>query len=529
MLTSNINMGIPSYFAHIVRRHRKIIKEYKPGTSIHNLYLDCNSLIYDAARDLTSAAAKNQKTFENILIKVVCERIASYFKRLRPSERAYIAFDGMAPVAKLEQQRNRRYKGWIQSRILSEIDPTYKTPAWNTVAITPGTQFMRNLGEKVKKYFKEPTKFGLKTIIVSPSSEAGEGEHKIYEYIRNNPSHHANTKTIIYGLDADLIMLTLNHLHVAPDMHLFRETPDFIRSLDRSLNPNASYMLDIPEFGKALKSELGGGNHRVNDYILLCFFLGNDFLPHFPALNIRTEGIDRLLGAYRMVCGRGDGLTKGDKIIWKNVRRLVSSLANKEYEFILSEYNKRNKQSKNAGKFAKTKEDFLMAMPLKDREDEFYIDPETDGWESRYYMRLFDIRINDERRKDIASNYLEGLEWTFKYYTTGCPNWRWCYKYSYPPLLCDLLPYIPQFDTEMLLPNDEGPVTDLVQLSYVLPVNSLHLLPKQIHERLLLKHKDWYGGNYEFKWAFCRYFWEAHATLPHIDLKMLENTVNNNK
>ena len=515
-------MGIPSYFAHIVRRRRRIIKEFVPGTGIDNLYLDCNSLIYDAARSMSKAPGKN---FETGLIAAVCARIEGYFRRLKPRERAYIAFDGMAPVAKLEQQRNRRYKGWFQNSIIERTDPTYEKPVWDTVAITPGTAFMRNLGARVTAYFKSAGKFGLKTIVVSTSAEAGEGEHKIYKYIRDNAEHHGQTRTVIYGLDADLIMLTLNHLHVAPDMHLFRETPDFIRSLDRSLNPNASYMLDIPAFGRALTSELGGGENRVSDYILLCFFLGNDFLPHFPSLNIRTEGIDRLLVAYRSVCGPTNGLTRDGNVVWPNVRRLVSYLAEREHTHILAEYARREKQSRNVGRYEKTVEDKLMAVPMRDRTDEIYIDPDEPGWETRYYRRLFGIEITDGLRKEISTNFLEGLEWTFRYYSTGCPDWRWCYEYDYPPLLGDLVNYVPRLDAAMLEPSGREPVTDLVQLSYVLPKSALHLLPGDLRARLFAEHSDWYEAPPRFKWAYCRYFWEAHACLPRVELDSIERLV----
>ena len=124
---------------------------------------------------------------------------------------------------------------------------------------------------------------------------------------------------------------------------------------------------------------------------------------------------------------------------------------------------------------------------------------------------------------------MQGLEWTMKYYTTGCADWRWQYKYSYPPLLQDLIKYVPVFPTEFVSLKPFNPVTEIVQLCYVLPRNSLSLLPKNLGQALLTNYNDWYKSDCEFMWAYCRYFWEAHVQMNDIDIGELEHFLTKNK
>ena len=225
-------MGIPSYFSFIIKNHGKIIRKLNKA-HVHNLYLDSNSIIYDTLRNGR----------ENLILNV-CLKIEEYIQEIRPDHTIMIAFDGIAPVAKLEQQRNRRYKSAFEKKIKKRVIPNY-CEEWNTSAITPGTEFMVNLNKNIKNYFRgKEQAYNVKNIIVSGSDEVGEGEHKIFQYIRDK--NHTDLTTVVYGLDADLIMLCLNHLNIAPKLYLFRETPEFVKSIRKELEPNETYILDIP-------------------------------------------------------------------------------------------------------------------------------------------------------------------------------------------------------------------------------------------------------------------------------------------
>lgn len=521
-------MGIPSYFVHIVKNYPNIIKEFKNTEIIvHNLYLDSNSIIYDAIRDIKYSS--NDKDFEKKITSWVCDRIVHYIDVLKPRQKVLIAFDGVAPVAKLEQQRNRRYKTWYVNDNLNK-DEEEKKEIWDTTAVTPGSSFMNRLGKDIAKFFEN--KYKTLDIVVSDSQESGEGEHKIFEYIRNNKKYHYDLNTIIYGLDADLIMLTMIHLKISINLYLFRETPQFISSINSNLVPDQHYVLDIYELDQRLNEQMYGNNEKscTIDYIFLCFLLGNDFMPHFPALNIRTHGIQILLDVYKKIFTKEQTLINKNKICWANVRKLIEELAKTEEEFCITEMKQKDKMEyniKNRRNREYSKEDMIMAKPIFDRTKEKYINIGDNGWQQRYYKELFDIDITDERRQQICVNYLEGLEWNLKYYTTDCPDWGWCYKYKYPPLLQDLQKYVPHFDTIFVPNKPKESVDPLVQLAYVLPRNSLYLLPPALYKELITTKPEWYKLDYEILWAYCRYLWEGHVVLPHIDLPTLKNIVKN--
>lgn len=524
-------MGIPAYFSHIIKNHNKTLSTIDSNFIVHNLYLDSNSIIYDslyACKDI-------KNNFEKELIKTICQKLHIYIDQIKPTITTYIAFDGVAPVAKLEQQRVRRMRSEFISKIESSLNNKKPENNWDRTAITPGTEFMENLGNEITSYFKNAKKFNLQNIIVSTSSEPGEGEHKLFEYIRNNPVKHSNENTIVYGLDADLIMLSINHLPVCPNIYLFRETPEFIKQIDSSLDPNKLYKLNIPLLANEMILELNNyqtideeyKKNKIYDYIFLCFFLGNDFMPHIPCINIRTKGINILMNAYSELFSNNKlNLTDGKKIYWKNVRKLINYLSDNEKEYYADEYKHREKMERRKYKSTTTEEKLIKfnSIPTINRNIEKYIDPSSDGWEERYYDKLFHVEYTEDRVKQICHNYLEALEWTFKYYIDGCPNWRWKYNYHYAPLMKDLAKHIPYFDEHYFNKSTIGkPIHPYIQLSYVLPKNSHKLLPKRIQN--IINSNTNIDYNFDFEWAFCTYFWENHIISDYINIDTLENII----
>jgi 5'-3' exonuclease len=490
--------------------------------------LDCNSILFDTIRTFPTI------TDEEEIIDKTIAKINEYILELKPTQNIFIAFDGIPPVAKMKQQRERRFKSVYQKQKETKEKET-KESSFDTTAITPGTAFMFLLDKKIKHHFTDPKNFGVENLILSTSGASGEGEHKLFEYIRHFPTQHDhNTVTMIYGLDADLIMLSLNHLHVCNNnLWIFRETPEFIQSIQEDLDPNETYFMDISELAKGILFTMGKqkqptlsvDNKELQDYIFLCFFLGNDFLPHFPALNIRTGGIDKLLHAYRSTISNQPYplyLTDGTRICWPNVRKVLQFLATEENNYLKKEMMLRKNMQ---GKKQEQPQKDGGVLPMTDRSLEEYIGaPSVPGWQTRYYRELLFVEDSPRRKQQICVHFLEGLEWTLKYYTSACPNWRWSYPHHYPPLLKDLVYFLPLCDTELIPPSIKHPVSNTIQLAYVLPRESLYLLSNEIREGLLHEFSFCYPETKDvtFLWAFCKYFWEAHPILPYLSISQLE-------
>jgi len=525
-------MGIPYYFSYLIQKHRHCVSKLDTLDLIHNLFIDSNSIIYD------SLSNNNKNQYEDSIIKNVIVKIEEIITIIKPQENIFIAFDGVPPFAKINQQKNRRYKTAYQNKILK------KDCNWDTCAITPGTTFMSNLNKSLKTHFNNYNNNNI-NVILSLSDEHGEGEHKLFAILRNNTNLH-NKTNVLYGMDSDLFMLSLNHLKYTQNIFLYRETPLFIATLDKSLDPKEKYIINIDKLALIIYllitkqtndkiilpiERCNTYYNKIEDYIFICFLLGNDFLPHFPAINIRINGFTILLELYQKLFDINEFIISNGTINWHSFKKYINHIAKNEEQFIKEVYNVREKQSKKY--YPETTSEELEhkfnSIPSWDLNIEHYINPCEEDWQHRYYYSLCSM---DSRTKDynnnlklMCRNYLETLQWVYHYYSRECSNWTLHYKYYYPPLLCDLYTYIPYFNSELTIVEDYSILNTNVLLAYVLPKNSLHLLPEKLHNYLLANYEKYYREDYELIYAFCKYFYEGHVIFPTIEHSSFNNAI----
>lgn len=284
------------------------------------------------------------------------------FDIIKPKEVFYMAIDGVAPRAKMNQQRARRFRTAYEAeenlkKAIREGAQIPKEDPFDSNAITPGTEFMAKLTENLKyfvhKKMSEDTRWSNVKIILSGHEVPGEGEHKIMNFIRTMKSqenYNPNLRHCVYGLDADLIMLGL----VTHDTHfsLLREEVVFgPSSLSKSgdVHDQKFFLLHLSLLREYMELEFADLENEISfeydferildDFILIMYVIGNDFLPHLPDLHIRSGAFPLLIGAFKQSIRQMDGyLNEGGKI---NLKRLGIWL---EYlsEFELENFEKKS-------------------------------------------------------------------------------------------------------------------------------------------------------------------------------------------
>lgn len=211
------------------------------------------------------------------------------------------------------------------------------TERFDSNCITPGTAFMVRLQDALRHFVQVKVSTNPLwrncQIILSGHETPGEGEHKIMEYIRflkSKPTFDPNTRHCLYGLDADLVMLGLcsHELHFS----LLREEVNFNKKAQRntSVDTTRFYLLHLGLLREYLEMEFVGVREKISfkfdmekiidDWIFMCFMVGNDFIPNLPNFHINTNALPILYNAYMDVLPKLDGYINEVGIL--NLKRL---------------------------------------------------------------------------------------------------------------------------------------------------------------------------------------------------------------
>ena len=387
-------MGVPALFRWLSKKYPKIISSVveeegpiidgieqpinyadpNPNGELDNLYLDMNAIVHPCSHPENRPPPETE---EEMMMEIF--KYTNHVLNIaRPRKLLMIAVDGVAPRAKMNQQRSRRFRSAKDAQIAHEekqrelaemeargeiIDETIKgKKSWDSNSITPGTPFMDILAASLKYWvaYKLSTDPGWSElqVIISDASVPGEGEHKIMNFIRSqrsDPQYDPNVTHCIHGLDADLIFLSLathephfkvlredvfakdqmqRQLTTKDRLYMDDETKDKLKNAKQPfiwlhINVLREYLqveLQVPRLPFKYDFE-----RAIDDWVFMCFFVGNDFLPHLPSLDVRDSSLDTLVGIWKNLLPKLKHYITCDGILnLDRVEKLLSELATKE-------------------------------------------------------------------------------------------------------------------------------------------------------------------------------------------------------
>jgi len=410
--------------------------------------------------------------------------------------------------------------------------------------------------------------------IYSSHMSPGEGEHKIMDYIRQGDVYGTGGH-VIWGLDADLIMLSL--LSPIPNMFLYKEylVLDYSQGTEQmGIEALRDEYLNIELIKNGIYADLGKST-SISDYVVMMTTIGNDFLPHQPSLEELDQSINQMIAAYRET---STGLTvqngldyqinllglsewfnnMGDTRTINNTQSMIPSVSRTTGTPVISGSNLVG--SNNEVKIVQSRESELIEkrtditykfpMPALINSKDPYGNYDFQVFRDNWYTDVFaphdvlaaeaagiDTSVTNQDITDMCYQYIGGMAWVLVYYTKGpsAVNNRWYYPYYHAPLFVDvgaILNYIVSSGNLDVLPYwDRLPGQDeinvLWQLIAVLPISSADLLPSIIRPIASTKSllADYYPSDFIIERWGINQEWRGIPILPFVDIDRVAKIV----
>jgi len=492
-------MGIPFYFYTLTKTYENIVSCTIPCNP--DIYcLDFNGVIHPLCAKII---AESTTVNEGTIIEKLYEKVIEDIKDFKP-RKTLICVDGVVPMAKMIQQRKRRYLSAYRNKI-DNVDVK-----WDTNCITPGTNFMKLLNT----YFKKQVRYNStsSTIIFSGSDDHGEGEHKIFTLLKSEDD---DSSVIINGLDADLIILSL--MSHRKNIYLMRESESNtyvnIENLRKAIIQELNKKWKIPIIPDIYSNE---ANDVIESYCVMCSLLGNDFIPHPLTLNLKSNGLEKLISCTGTTYATYGLLVNDSTINYSALSDILQQLAKNEDREIFEEterYLKRTSHSSIPSEYYALKNKDPIAKKIYEN---------ISKWHQTYYKTIFhtNITIDSSVISNVCECFITGIYWTYSYYKKRPYDNTWHYPYVYPPSMKDIANYTLGNDMPVMKDNTVEFTTNM-QLMIVLPIESKHLLLEKYQKMMdnqIMGLYHLYPRSYNIHTYLKTHLWECTPVLPTINI-----------
>lgn len=170
-------------------------------------------------------------------------------------------------------------------------------------------------------------------------------QNRYIRHAKAQPDYAPNIRHCLYGLDADLMMLGL--LSHEPHFSLLREEVHFGRERKSAgtVTPDSQnfFLMHLCLFREYLDMEFSSLKESlpfpydveriIDDYVLMSFFVGNDFLPHLPGLHINEGALSLMFKIYKRILPTlGGYINENGKLNLERCQKMVDGLADFEKE-----------------------------------------------------------------------------------------------------------------------------------------------------------------------------------------------------
>lgn len=489
-------MGILNFNGQLIKSLKLAYGDAKPGTfpeHVSGMLIDLNDLLhffsqmvymYGAFKPTSQAqikalAKKTDAELQELFISKLLSRLDMYLEELEPTDYFIVAVDGPVPLAKIAQQRMRRFR-------LETPDPNSR---FDNAQLSPGTPIMEAIHLRLEAWFKERSDQERLPAFACYSSfhEPGEGEHKMIEILLRNQKRIplSDGMHFICGQDSDLTML--GTLIPLKNVVHYREDRD---TEAKTGTPKADLIM-VDLFKRYVYKTFLRDKTEI-DFVLTYFLYGNDFIPKNPALIRADSALTDFSTAYIQNGKRLVDLKTG-KIIRENFINFLKF-------FIPLEKSNLDQAAYMYNPKVQTPYPILTKNTFKSSRGR--IEVNIEGFKNDWYNRAMKVYNDNIRmvykeaetmiytdidvfKRDMFENYFEILQWNLDYYLRRDVAWNFQYKFYFSPLFSDLA----EMDTsgEILRPTDNWKkessiIRQLIMISH--PSKVRNFIPKSYYSTI---------------------------------------------